>query len=117
MKLLAILIGGIVLTCALMLVFGVRFKVASKRAGRWMDWNLVSERLLKGQGTIILNRTNAPGAVWWSDETLDSDEARIAILRDALLTNCPRSLADQDKLRQKFPVANIVELVGTIRRS
>lgn len=98
-------------------VLKLRFTAALRRDGRWMEWEAVEQRLLDGEGTVILNRTNSPGAVWWTERVLTATEAKVALLTDANLTNCPRRLRNKVQLETLFPNAAVLEVTGTIRQS
>ena len=83
-----------------------------RRAGRFLPWTEVEGRLRAASGTIVYNRTNSVGRVWWSPAPVTSAGWLVDAREDAFLTQCPRRYRTKTDLLKVFPEARVVVLDG-----
>lgn len=83
------------------------FVAQLKRDGRWLTWKEVETRCDAGACTLIVCRITSD--VWFdATNTFDNDCLYNDVRENAFLTNCPRSLATAEQLKNRFPQCRIV---------
>jgi hypothetical protein len=82
-----------------------------RREGRYLSWREVEQRLRRGDGTLVFNRSNEVGRVWWSPDPVEPDDW-IEICEHSFLTSCPRPYRDAKRLLEEIPGARVIEITG-----
>ncbi len=109
------------ITCLALVKWWVdkRFVAKMQIKNRYIAWTALQPFLVDGIGTLIVNRTNVPGAIWWSEIEVSDDELIRSIrslLFSAKLTTVPRRMRRLSVLRTEFPRATIRIASGSVRR-
>ncbi len=92
------------------------FVAKMKLKNRYIAWIDLQPFLVDGIGTLIVNRTNVPGAIWWSEIEVSDVELIPSLLFSAKLTTVPRRMRKLSVLRTEFPRATIRIASGSVRR-
>jgi hypothetical protein len=86
--------------------------------GQFEEWATLEAKLKAGQGTLILNRTNLSGRVWWAPGSVESDHEGISLLtrqNGAIFTVPPTFMRlNEASLRQRYPCA-VKTVHGVVR--
>lgn len=93
----------------------INFVKTKKAENRFVHWEDLQKYLHEGRGTIIVNKTNVPGHIWWVDKAVTEDHLTHVLLFEALLTDAPRHFKDKNELSKEFPQMCIKELTVSIR--
>lgn len=81
-----IIIGCLFFLGFLSMLFGSRqedraVRDKMRQQGRYEEWEKFVQRLRAGQGTVILNRTNLSGRLWWTAETIANAHQAISAIQ------------------------------------
>jgi len=94
-----------------------RFVEKMQLKNRYIAWTDLHPFLVDGIGTLIVNRTNVPGAIWWSEIDVSDDKLVQGLLFSAKLTSSvPRRMRKLSVLRAEFPQVTIRVASGSVRR-
>ena len=84
--------------------------------GRYMPWEEFERAAAEGQGTVVLNKSNMDGRLWWSPEDVQERDSATVMLSSGKLTVPPFLLViSEAALRRRYPAARIVVNRSTIR--
>lgn len=95
----------------------LRKKLAAK--GKLLPWDIFEKNIKDGNGTVIINKTNLPGRLYWASETInDHFDATSSILSGrAFLVKCPAFKRITENKLKELGAKNIVIPRTSIRHS
>jgi len=83
-----------------------------KRQGRFCSWDEALQRVTRGVGYMVINKSNVEGRVWWTPHLPESKSPTILCQGPACLTDFRGRIA---KLRRLVPQDRLVEVQGIVR--
>ncbi len=82
-----------------------------RRARRVITWAEVTALPSFLEGTVIINRSNQFGLMWWTEQAIDDTQANLLVLTSALLIRKPK-FHTRSALQKEYPTLRVVEILS-----